>query len=172
MKTANEVHGADAEEGDEEDEEVFGDGDEEEEDEGDEDEDNSAVSSSSSTTTATTTATATATITAPVKPAPPPAGPMMRQMAITLGTMALIKKLDLTSPSVIAKARLAFVCYHVLIQILVLYVEYKCKAKLRVKPYKGKMVDVESAWKKMLSAAVSGGGEAGGAKVSKAATEE
>ena len=109
----------------------------------------------------------TAASVAPAKPAPPPAGPMMKQMAITLGTMALIKNLDLNSPSVISKARVAFVCYHVLIQLLVVYVEYVCKAKLKAKPYKGKMVDVESAWKKMLSAAVSGGagGEAGGAKV-------
>ena len=101
-----------------------------------------------------------------VESPPPSTGGMMQQMMVTLGTMFVIKKMDLGSPTVIKNARLGFVCYHVLIQVLVLFVEFKCKAALKNKSYGGRTVTVESAWKKMVGAALSsqGGGAVGGAK--------
>ena len=75
------------EEDEEEDEEVFTHGEEVEEME-----DEGALQGSG------LASTSTAASVTPAKPAPPPAGPMMKQMAITLGIIALIKNLDLTSP--------------------------------------------------------------------------
>ncbi|GMH48512.1 hypothetical protein TrLO_g4557 [Triparma laevis f. longispina] len=101
-----------------------------------------------------------ATAVTPPAPPPPPKD-MLKQMLVTFSAMALIKKLDLTSPTVIKNARLAFITYHILIQALVLYIVQKCTAILESnkssnnKKWNGKMVKIESPWKKMLSAAVS-----------------
>ncbi|GMH94847.1 hypothetical protein TrST_g3393 [Triparma strigata] len=92
-------------------------------------------------------------------PAPQPPAGMMKQMLVTFAAMAIIKKLDLASPVVIKNARIAFVAYHVSIQVLVAYVQWKCGNELKTqKPWKGETVVVESPWKKMLSAAVSSQG--------------
>ena len=100
-----------------------------------------------------------------LKPSPPPPNPMsqmMNQMLVTFGAMALVRKLDLGSPVVKKNARLAYICYHLVIQLLVLYVQFKCKAALKGGNYSGRMVTVESAWKKMVGAALKSQG--GGAK--------
>jgi len=67
----------------------------------------------------------------PIDGPSPSSGGIMQQMMVTLGTMAVIKQMDLASPTVIKNARLAFVCYHVVIQLLVLFVEFKCKAAIK-----------------------------------------
>ena len=85
-------------------------------------------------------------------------------MLVTFAAMAIIKKLDLASPVVIKNARIAFVAYHVSIQVsvliletacwgqaltqlsqvLVAYVQWKCGNELKTqKPWKGETVVVE-----------------------------